>query len=172
MAAQQVFHIPLSSFLRLRFRAVFPVFFGHVWSIFEAISEMTCSVHIFKQLPFVMQMAVTLSISRKADACWTDRLKLWRCTVLTAVKDCNVNCLWWGVVLGLHWLDSTTLTHDLQIGTHTHTSCWFSRLCFSALHLQLNPPAHSVLPGLPTAQGTCSTSVYTAFPPPAPALLL
>lgn len=65
---------------------------------FEAISQMTCFVNIFIQFPFVMQMAVTLSISEKADACWMDSLKLWWCGVLTAVSDCNVNCLWWGVV--------------------------------------------------------------------------
>lgn len=65
---------------------------------FEAISQMTCFVNIFIQFPFVMQMAVTLSISEKADACWMYSLILWWCGVLTAVSDCNVNCLWWGVV--------------------------------------------------------------------------
>ena len=63
------FYTLLSS-LRLTLRAVF---WGTFEAFFEALSEMTCFVHIFKQPPFVMQMDVTLSISRKADACWTDR---------------------------------------------------------------------------------------------------
>lgn len=145
-----MFNILLSS-LRLNFGTVVPVFWGQVRSTFEAISEMTCFLHIFKQFSFVMQMDVTLSISRKADTCGMDRLKLWWSGVLTAVKDCNVNWLWWG---GCFTASPTQFNH-------THT--WFTNRCTHILWVltfvpqcfaSSQPPNTytRLLPGLPTAR--------------------
>lgn len=136
------FSIPLSSFtfvLSCRFDSRFG-------GMFEAISEMTCFAHIFKHFPFVMQMVVTPSIRRKADACYMDCpgnfsgaefWLLWRIVMLSA---CD------GVVLGTY-----------------HAGLWFSTVHHNFDVYHASRPQIEV-------QGTCSTSVCAApsksFTPP------
>lgn len=139
MEAQQVFYILLPALLL--YFSVFFSFSQWFWAClkhFEAISQMTCFVNIFIQFPFVMQMAVTLSISEKADACWMDSLKLWWCGVLTAVSDCNVNCLWWGGCLTAS-LTRLNHTHTIYKQTHTHTHLVGSHACASVLPITIQP---------------------------------
>lgn len=70
---------------------------------------------------------------------------------------------WWGrrVVLGLHWLGTTTLTHDLQIDSPAHTHLAGSHVCASLLSFTAQPAppplplpnhthhSHAALPCLP-----------------------